>query len=133
MENGPAAVLDDWHAAAAKADEKRYFSHFHRDAVFLGTDPSERWTVERFRAYARPFFAKGKAWTLVPRDRAVALSPDGTVAWIDEAVDSPKYGAGRGTGVLLKEGGVWTIVQYSYSVPIPNEKLDAALDLIRGA
>ena len=32
-----AAVLDDWHAAAAAADEERYFSHFASDGVFLGS------------------------------------------------------------------------------------------------
>ena len=55
------AVLDDWHAAAAAADEERYFRHFAPNAVFLGTDATHRWTVEEFRRYAHPFFAKGKA------------------------------------------------------------------------
>ena len=58
-----ARVLDDWHAAAAAADESRYFGHFAEGAVFLGTDATERWTVEEFRRYAHPYFAKGKAWT----------------------------------------------------------------------
>lgn len=126
-----AAVLDDWHDAAAKADEARYFAHFHSDGVFLGTDGGERWTVEQFRAYAHPHFAKGKAWTLLPRDRHLSFSKDGKTAWFDEAVDSAKYGPGRGTGVLLKVDGVWKIVQYSYSVPIPNERLDAVLKVIQ--
>ena len=37
-EKAVAAVLDDWHAAAAVADEARYFAHFAPDSVFLGTD-----------------------------------------------------------------------------------------------
>jgi hypothetical protein len=37
-----AGVLDDWHDAAAKADEPRYFAHFSSDAVFMGTDATER-------------------------------------------------------------------------------------------
>ena len=57
------AVLDDWHAAAAAADEGRYFGHFAPGAVFLGTDATERWTVDEFRRYAHPYFAKGKAWS----------------------------------------------------------------------
>src|SRR5690349_244610 len=39
------AVLDDWHRAAASADEARYFSHFTSDAIFLGTDKTERWDL----------------------------------------------------------------------------------------
>src|SRR5690349_16554349 len=37
------AVLDDWHAAAAAADEERYFGLMTEDSVFLGTDATERW------------------------------------------------------------------------------------------
>ena len=35
--------LDDFHDAAAHADEARYFGHFAAGAVFLGTDATERW------------------------------------------------------------------------------------------
>ena len=58
-----AAVLDSWHAAAAAADEEKYFAAFTPDAVFFGTDATERWTRDEFRKYAHPYFAKGKAWT----------------------------------------------------------------------
>ena len=58
-----AAVLDDFHAAAADADEERYFGHLAASGVFLGTDATERWTKEQFRAYAHPHFAKGKTNT----------------------------------------------------------------------
>src|SRR5262249_25886832 len=44
-------VLDDWHDAAAKADEERYFSHFAESAVFLGTDATERWDTTAFRSF----------------------------------------------------------------------------------
>src|SRR5271170_7515795 len=38
------AVLDDWHQAAAVSDEARYFGHFAPNGVYMGTDPTERWT-----------------------------------------------------------------------------------------
>ncbi|GEM_PF-5002778 len=53
-----AAVLDDWHLAAAQADENRYFGHLAEEAVFLGTDGSERWGKAAFRVFAHPFFAE---------------------------------------------------------------------------
>ena len=119
-----AAVLDDWHAAAAAAREERYFSHFASEAVFLGTDGTERWTLEEFRTFAHPYFAKGKAWSFKPRDRHVAFSPDGSVAWFDEALDTPNLGPCRGSGVLILERGRWKIAQYNLSVPIPNDLMD---------
>jgi ketosteroid isomerase-like protein len=116
-----AAVLDDWHAAAAAADEKRYFGQFAPDAVFLGTDATERWTVEEFRHYAHPYFAKGKAWSFKAVERHVSFSPDRSVAWFDELLDTPNLGPARGSGVLLRVRGAWKIAHYDLSVPIPNE------------
>ncbi len=114
------AVLDDWHAAAAAADEGRYFGHFEAGAVFLGTDGTERWTVDEFRRYAHPYFAKGKAWSFRPVQRHVAFSPDGNVAWFDEDLQTPNLGPSRGSGVLVKKPEGWKIAQYNLSVPIPN-------------
>ena len=54
-------VLDDWHLAAAQADEARYFGHFAENAVFLGTDATERWTKAEFRVWASPYFKGGRA------------------------------------------------------------------------
>jgi ketosteroid isomerase-like protein len=116
-----AAVLDDWHAAAAAADEGRYFGHFAPGAVFLGTDAAERWPVEEFRRYAHPYFAKGKAWTFRAVSRHVAFSPDGAVAWFDEALDTPNLGPSRGSGVLVRTPSGWKIAHYDLSVPIPND------------
>jgi hypothetical protein len=115
------AVLDDWHAAAAVADEARYFGHFAEKAVFLGTDATERWTVEEFRRYAHPYFAKGKAWSFKAVERHVAISPDGSVAWFDEKLDTPNLGPSRGSGILVKVGGDWKIAHYDLSIPIPND------------
>ena len=115
-----AAVLDDWHAAAAAADEARYFGHFAPDAVFLGTDATERWTVEEFRRYAHPYFAKGKAWSFKAAERHVSFSPDRSLAWFDELLDTPNLGPARGSGILLRVGGAWKIAHYDLSVPIPN-------------
>src|SRR5437868_3331722 len=83
-------VLDDWHDAAAKADEPRYFGHMAKGSVFLGTDAKERWTLEEFRAFSHPYFAKGKAWSFTPKNRHVLLGKDGATAWFDELLDTEK-------------------------------------------
>jgi hypothetical protein len=122
--------LDDFHAAAAVADEARYFAHFAPDAVFLGTDPSERWRVVEFRAYAHAHFAKGKGWTYEPGRRAISSSPDGDVVWFDEDLKNAHLGLARGTGVLVRKNGRLLIAQYNLTVPIPNEKMDDVVHLV---
>ncbi|MBX3207098.1 MAG: nuclear transport factor 2 family protein [Labilithrix sp.] len=124
-----ARVLDDWHDAAAKADEERYFGHFAEGGVFLGTDGTERWTVPAFRAYAHPHFAKGRAWSFRATRREITFAGD--AAWFDEDLDTPNLGPARGTGVLVRDArGAWKIAHYNLSVPIPNERFKAVKELI---
>ncbi len=132
-ERAVAAVIDDWHAAAAAADEDRYFGHLTEDAVFLGTDPAERWTKAQFRVYAHPYFAKGKAWSFRSVRRAVSFSRDGSVAWFDEDLATPNLGPGRGSGVLVYDGTGWRIAQYDLSVPIPNTVFPQVKKIIANA
>lgn len=116
-------MLDDFHDAAAKADEPRYFGHFAANGVFLGTDATERWDVAAFRAYAHPHFAKGKAWAMKASVRFVVVRGD--VAWFDEALETEKLGPARGSGVLVREGGAFKIAQYNLTITIPNGKFGA--------
>lgn len=124
-------MLDDWHDAAADADEARYFGAMTPEFVFLGTDATERWDIKSFREFAHPYFAKGKAWTFVPRDRHVILSPKGDVAWFDEKLDSASYGECRGSGVVRKVGGAWKIAHYNLTIPIPNDLAKSVVEMIR--
>src|SRR5205814_6858186 len=110
-------VLDDFHDAAARADEERYFAHFAADGVFLGTDAAERWDVAAFRAYAHPHFAKGKAWSFRAVERHVDLAPDGRTAWFDEKLDTARLGPARGSGVVVLEDGAWKVAQYNLAIP----------------
>jgi hypothetical protein len=126
-----AATLDDFHAAAAASDEQRYFSYFAHDGEFLGTDPSERWTVTSFRAYAHPLFAAGKGWTYKVRSRS--LHYQGDLAWFDEILDNAKYGACRGTGVLRRTGVEWKVVLYSLTFLVPNDLAEKVTGEIRAA
>jgi hypothetical protein len=127
------ALLDDWHAAAAAADEAKYFSYFTPDAVFLGTDPNERWTRDEFRKWAHPYFARGKAWSFRATSRWISFSPDRSVAWFDEMLDTPNMGVCRGSGVLVRSGDAkpWKIAQYNLSIPIPNGLTDEVVARIR--
>ncbi len=127
-----ATLLDDWHAAAARADEAAYFGAFAREAVFLGTDATERWDVAAFRAYAHPRFAVGKSWKFTSTARRIQFSQDASVAWFDEDLQTPNLGPARGSGVIVREAGAYKIAQYNLSVPIPNERFEAVRHIIAG-
>lgn len=120
-EVGVAAVLDDWHAAAAAADRDRYVGHLADETVFMGTDATERWDRKAFLEYLTPHFDRGDGWTFEPRERRITVAEDGRTAWFDELLDSATYGELRGSGVLIREGEAWKIAQYNLSIPLPNE------------
>jgi len=123
-------ILDDFHDAAAKADGARYFAHFTADATYVGTDPTERWTVAQFKAYAEPHFSQGKGWTYTSKARHIHLGPDGRTAWFYERLHNTKYGETRGSGVLINLDGRWRIAQYVLSFPIPNARTRAVIDAL---
>jgi phosphohistidine phosphatase SixA len=124
-------ALDDFHDAAAKGDEDRYFGLFAPESVFIGTDATERWTLDEFRTFALPYFQRGKsAWIYVPRARHVQLSPDGQIGWFDEELGHARLGLCRGTGVVRQIDGAWRVAQYVLTVPIPNDLMGGIAERI---
>ena len=125
------AVLDQFHQAASEHDFTKYFASFSQDAVFIGTDASERWELEAFKAYVKPHFDKGQGWTYTPRERHISVAAGASVAWFDEMLDNAKYGTCRGTGVLVKEGKSWKLSQYHLTIPVPNELVEPLVKMIQ--
>lgn len=125
------AALDDFHRAAAEADADRYLGRLTEDAVFIGTDPTERWTAAEFAEYVRPYQDAGRGWTYVARERFVWLEGDGTVAVFDELLDSDSYGACRGSGVMRWQNGAWRIAQYVLSFSISNDDSSGVTAVVR--
>lgn len=114
------ALMTAWHKAAATADEKTYFNLMALDAIFLGTDATERWTKDELRNYAESRFKGGSAWVYWATKRNIFLSADRTVAWLDEELASKSYWTCRGTAVLEKVNGQWKIRHYNLMFTIPN-------------
>ena len=114
-------VLSSFHQAASDANGDLYFSLFADNAVFLGTDASERWSVDEFKAFAEPYFSEGRGWTYTKIERHVYVSADRNTAWFDEMLWNEKYGTCRGTGVLVMTANGWRIAQYHLTFPIPND------------
>jgi hypothetical protein len=114
-------LLDGFHLAAANADFDDYFSRFSSNGYFLGTDAAERWTVDEFKAYARPAFSAGKGWHYLVESRNLESVPGLDVVWFDEVLTNANLGRCRGTGVIVRENGGWRIAHYSLTLLIPNE------------
>ena len=126
------STLDALHLYAHEADGKKYFSLYSDDAVFIGTDATERWPIEEFKTYANARFNTGNGWTYTPTSRYIYFNENRDTAWFDEAVVNAKYGECRGTGVLQKIGGEWKISHYNLTVPVPNDLLVEVVEMIKG-
>jgi ketosteroid isomerase-like protein len=124
-------ALNSFHQAAANAQAKPYFDLLSQDAIFLGTDASERWTKEEFKAFVVPYFSKGTGWLYTPKQRNISLVKKGQVAFFDELLFSESYGTCRGSGVLIKTGQGWKISQYNLSIPMPNGLAKALVEQIK--
>ncbi|HEX9981469.1 MAG TPA: nuclear transport factor 2 family protein [Flavobacterium sp.] len=121
------AVLTNWHKAAAEAKFDNYFSLMSPDAIFIGTDATENWTIEQFKAFAKPFFDKGRAWDFKAVERNIYVGKNGDLAWFDEML-STWMKICRGSGVMRKENGQWKIVHYVLSMTVPN---DNAIEVVK--
>lgn len=115
-------TLSKWHKAAAEADFDSYFNLMTDDAIFIGTDATENWTLTEFKEFSKPYFESGKAWSFSTLDRNLFVHENLRVAWFDELLDT-HMGICRGSGVLMKEKGNWKINHYVLSITIPNDNV----------
>ena len=99
------------------------------DAIYLGTDASERWAKEEFYKFCKPYFDKGKAWDFKPKDRTVYLSESCKTAWFEETLDT-WMGECRGSGVLINEDNGWKITHYNLSVTVSNDVIKEYIKLL---
>jgi ketosteroid isomerase-like protein len=116
-------LVDQWHKAASEANFKTYFELMTEDAIFIGTDANENWNLTEFKAFAKPYFDKGKAWSFTALERHVYFDASGNTAWFDELL-STHMKICRGSGVLVKVGKQWKIKHYVLSMTIPNETIE---------
>lgn len=122
-------VLNDWHQAAAVADEESFFNTFSQDGIYIGTDAGEYWTAGELRQWSEKAFEKDTAWAFTPYDRHIYFSADRKTAWFDELLKT-WMGPCRGSGVMLKEGRTWKLAHYHLAVAVPNEKVEEYLELL---
>ena len=113
------ALIDGLHQDAHEGNFHTYFDRYTPDAVFLGTDKSERWTIDQFKVYAEPAFEDGHGWTYSVKERN--WEGEGSTRWFDEVLLNEKLGHCRGTGVVELIDGEWKIAHYALTMLVPNE------------
>lgn len=123
-------LVDNWHIAAATADENAFFGSMTADGVYIGTDASERWLRDELREWAKSAFERETAWDFKPSDRHIAIGADGRTAWWDEKLDT-WMGICRASGVLVNTPAGWKIQHYQLSVTVPNEKIKPFIELVK--
>ncbi len=119
-------LINNWHEAAANADFATYFNLMSTDAVFIGTDATENWPIEEFKAFAKPYFDAGKAWSFTPLERHVYYNNN--TVYFDELL-STQMGICRGSGVIVIENNQPRIAHYVLSIAVPNEYVSSLTDL----
>jgi SnoaL-like domain len=123
-----ASTLDSFNLAAGRADYAGYFNYYTSDAIFIGTDPTERWDKQQFMVWAKKYFDRGKAWNFKSIDRHIYIGENKNIAWFDELLNT-QMKICRGSGVVVKRDGVWKIQQYVLSITMPNDQIDGAIKL----
>ncbi|MBS9462825.1 nuclear transport factor 2 family protein [Flagellimonas sp. 389] len=121
-------VLNAWHLAAASADFDAYFDKMTEDGVFIGTDATENWQNEAFKAFSKPYFDKGKAWNFTAVERNIYVDDSNEIAWFDELLDT-QMKLCRGSGVVKKINGDWKIAHYVLSIAVPNENVSELIQI----
>ncbi|MEM7162958.1 MAG: nuclear transport factor 2 family protein [Bacteroidota bacterium] len=122
-------LLDDWHQAAAVADEDVFFGSIKNEGIYLGTDKTERWTKEEFMDWGMKYFTeRDTAWAFNPFDRQIYFGQSGKTAWFEEQLDT-WMGNCRGSGVIEYIDSKWQIAHYNLAVTIDNDKIDHFIEL----
>jgi len=122
-------LMDEWHHAAAVADEDKFFGSMTADGIYLGTDASERWLRDEMKEWSKKYFAKESAWAFTAHDRQVYFSANGQIAWFEELLDT-WMGPCRGSGVLQKTSEGWKIRHYNLAVAVANEVVNDYIKLL---
>tara|TARA_R100001015_G_C4529673_1_gene96443 strand:- start:20 stop:526 length:507 start_codon:yes stop_codon:yes gene_type:complete len=121
-------TLDNWHKAASNADFDAYFDLMADDAIFIGTDATENWKLEEFKAFSKPYFDKGKAWSFTALERNIYLNKEENLAWFDELLDT-QMEICRGSGVMKLTDQGWKVQHYVLSITIPNPKVENVVNI----
>ena len=116
------SLINEWHHAAAIADEKSFFGFMTKEAVYIGTDTSERWQRDELAEWSKKYFDRSSAWAFTPISRNITFGPAKNIAWFDELLDT-WMGVCRSTGIVELVDDKWKLVHYQLALTLPNDKM----------
>lgn len=111
--------IDEWHDDAAHA-RAAYFDKMAKDGVYIGTDKTELWRRDDFKAWAKKYFERKSAWAFKRIERNVYVGADKHTIWFDELLDT-SMGVCRASGVIYKTASGFEIKHYQLSIAVPND------------
>ena len=120
-------MLDNWHHAAAVADEDVFFGSMTENGIYIGTDKTERWKRDELKEWSKKYFESESAWDFKPFDRDIHVYKE-DIAWFSESLNT-WMGVCRGSGILRKDKIGWKIEQYHLSVTVDNNKIEDFLKI----
>lgn len=120
-------LIDEWHHAAAVADEETFFGFMATECIYIGTDINEKWKRDELRSWSEEFFKRESAWAFEPFDREIYC--ESNICWFDEKLKT-WMGECRGSGVLRKTDNQWKLIHYHLSVTVPNDKIREFIQLV---
>jgi hypothetical protein len=123
------AFIDEWHDDAANA-RLAYFDKIAPNGIYIGTDKTELWNREQFKAWAKRFFERKSAWSFKAVKRNIYMSPDKKFIWFDELLDT-QMGPCQASGVIRKTEKGFEIEHYQLSIAIPNEVADKVSKMVK--
>lgn len=123
------SMINQWHRAASTGDGPSFFGRMTHDAIYLGTDASERWTRTSMEADLGKYFNGKRAWHFIPYDRTYFSLDNSQDVFFDEYLKT-WMGTCRGAGLITKENGMWKIKYYQLSVAVPNDVIKPYLKLL---
>lgn len=123
------AFVDSWHDDATNS-RPAFFDKMAKDAVYIGTDKTELWKRDAFKLWAKKAFERPTAWAFTPIRRNVYLSPDKSVIWFDELLNT-QMGVCQASGVMHRVGSSFEIDHYQLSIAVPNDISAKVISTIR--
>lgn len=123
------AFVDEWHDDAANA-RIAYFDKIAADGVYIGTDRTELWRRDEFKAWSKKYFDAKAAWSFKATRRNVHASGDQSLIWFDELLDTKNMGHAMASGVIRKTATGFEIVHYQLSLAVPNEVIGPVTAII---
>ena len=118
------ATVASIYDALQRGDMDAFAEHLHDDVTMIGTDPNEWWfgKDDAVRGYGEQARALGGGITIEPGEiQALAA---GDVGWYEGRLAFVIKGErvhARDTGVLVREDGVWRLIQNHFSLGVANE------------